>query len=853
MVGALWTGISGLAGQQTGLDNESNNIANVNTIGYKSSRISFADQMYQNKIGKGTQVLDAEKLFTQGNLKVTGVNYDVALSGDGFFTVSNTRASGTSESYYTRAGNFRMGDNGTLQDTAGNAVQGWAVSTEPTVVTSNPNTSVFTNDYSKLLASKIINNTASVETITAKATDYTQTAKSDNEAIFSGAGLKTKYGKVADVEELIKAYTTALQNLQNDPTASSANARAQVSYIDLPNYGTTDAVAQDGDEVYIYINGNKISQAYISGSAHDGLSAGEDGYIKTMKAFADKISETSGLKAYIAEDDIDGDGIMDYTPTTKSNHIKEGLLRIDSLVPGETFTISSTGMVHDGNDKPGVHGIFIEAESGSGLGAVESMRDALNKAITGKQEDVFTEVELGSGVEGSTYTYSLSIYDKALDTVVNIPNDGALPTPNITPLALSGGIDNMVSIINSNSSVNTYIKAENINGNLVIKTTNSNYDVEFNSDMRLITSGEQQTLSLSEVAPGGATGQVSFLGVAITGSTTGDDATTTVNKILADKEAIIAANPTLADIQGTGTDITLIYNSSAGDVVEPIAATSAGIDISAATEILAAVGESQTILVTGTADATAPIDFLGSTVAGSANGDTPTQTVTKIVADKAAIIAAWNTANPTREIKDITGVDDKLTIVYEATEGDVANILTATDGNVTFSESEDVIVDVKRSVDYSGREGTGAEFMEIKTKVDQTASKGSLQLRLDALNISDSAFGDFEVDETGLITMSQDGAKFAVGQIAIAKFITNRGLEPVGNNLYKSTLASGDPIYNLNNDKTAEIQSNTLELSTADLSESLVNLMVFQRAFEANAKSITTADTILNTLIQLKR
>ncbi|HIP55977.1 MAG TPA: hypothetical protein EYG97_03045, partial [Arcobacter sp.] len=64
---------------------------------------------------------------------------------------------------------------------------------------------------------------------------------------------------------------------------------------------------------------------------------------------------------------------------------------------------------------------------------------------------------------------------------------------------------------------------------------------------------------------------------------------------------------------------------------------------------------------------------------------------------------------------------------------------------------------------------------------------------------------------------------------------------------------SGDPIFNLNNDKTADIKANTLELSTADLSESLVNLMVFQRAFEANAKSITTADTILNTLIQLKR
>ena len=60
MIGALWTGISGLAAQQKALDNESHNIANVNTIGYKASRISFADQMYQDRIGKGAKILDAD-------------------------------------------------------------------------------------------------------------------------------------------------------------------------------------------------------------------------------------------------------------------------------------------------------------------------------------------------------------------------------------------------------------------------------------------------------------------------------------------------------------------------------------------------------------------------------------------------------------------------------------------------------------------------------------------------------------------------------------------------------------------------------------------------------------------------
>ena len=225
MIGALWTGISGLASQQKALDNESNNIANVNTIGYKASRISFADQMYQDRIGKGSTVLDAEKLYTQGGSKLTGVNYDMALYGDGFFSVVNKNTLGTAETFYTRAGNFRMGDNGTLQDSAGNEVQGWmmtAIDSQNDVTSTNPNVSVFNNDYTKLLGSKIIRHGTYVETVTAKATDYNLTAKSDSTTAFSGDGAKTKSAKISDIEEAIKDYTSWLQKLKDEPDALSS-------------------------------------------------------------------------------------------------------------------------------------------------------------------------------------------------------------------------------------------------------------------------------------------------------------------------------------------------------------------------------------------------------------------------------------------------------------------------------------------------------------------------------------------------------------------------------------------------------------------------------------------------------
>ncbi len=236
MIGALWTGISGLSSQQQALDNESNNIANVNTVGFKASRISFADQMYQDRIGKGSKILDAEKLYTQGNLKLTGVNYDMALSGDGFFTVANKSTIGTSENFYTRAGNFRMGDSGTLQDAAGNEVQGWmmtSIDSQNDVTSTNPNTSVFTDDYTKLLSSKIVRHGNYVETITAKSTDYSKTAKSDSTSVFSGDGAKTKSSKESDIEAAIKDYTFWLQKLKDEPDASSATSIAQTSQINF--------------------------------------------------------------------------------------------------------------------------------------------------------------------------------------------------------------------------------------------------------------------------------------------------------------------------------------------------------------------------------------------------------------------------------------------------------------------------------------------------------------------------------------------------------------------------------------------------------------------------------------------
>ena len=206
-------------------------------------------------------------------------------------------------------------------------------------------------------------------------------------------------------------------------------------------------------------------------------------------------------------------------------------------------------------------------------------------------------------------------------------------------------------------------------------------------------------------------------------------------------------------------------------------------------------------------------------------------------------VTAINTDANMSEYVTAYNFNGNLVIETKSTNPGGTYVMSLAQGGTTYNKDATLSIN----------SGADAEFIEMSNILNQTSARGTLQLRLDNLGISDSAFGEFNVDSTGLITMKQDGATFAVGQVSIAMFNNERGLNSEGNNLFSKTTESGSPIYNTNNDKAAAVAGKTLELSTADLSESLVNLMVFQRAFEANSKSITTSDTILNTLIQLKR
>ncbi|MED3624028.1 flagellar hook-basal body complex protein [Neobacillus thermocopriae] len=146
MLKSLYSGVSGMKGFQTKLDVIGNNVANVNTVGFKKSRVMFQDILNQNisgattptaqtgginpmQIGLGTKIASIDTLHTPGSPMTTNVGTDLAIDGDAYFVVSSSSGTGGYDlenmpTYLTKAGNFTRDANGYLVNANGYYVTG---------------------------------------------------------------------------------------------------------------------------------------------------------------------------------------------------------------------------------------------------------------------------------------------------------------------------------------------------------------------------------------------------------------------------------------------------------------------------------------------------------------------------------------------------------------------------------------------------------------------------------------------------------------------------------------------------------------------------------------------------------
>lgn len=185
-------------------------------------------------------------------------------------------------------------------------------------------------------------------------------------------------------------------------------------------------------------------------------------------------------------------------------------------------------------------------------------------------------------------------------------------------------------------------------------------------------------------------------------------------------------------------------------------------------------------------------------------------------------------------------------------------------GNISSQEGE-IVLQTSFTVPNANADENGNPYRQsfninlgtigsMKNTITQSASKSTTK----AYSQDGYTLGyldNFKIDSTGTVTgVYSNGTNRVLGQIALATFANDRGLEKAGNNTYAETNNSGQA--NIGESGVAgkgSLLAGALEMSNVDLSEQMTDMIVTQRGFQSNAKTIQTADTLLETVLSLKR
>ena len=164
------------------------------------------------------------------------------------------------------------------------------------------------------------------------------------------------------------------------------------------------------------------------------------------------------------------------------------------------------------------------------------------------------------------------------------------------------------------------------------------------------------------------------------------------------------------------------------------------------------------------------------------------------------------------------------------------------------------MVDSARDALKNAVENADGKFLQITNVLEYgnlgVIGENDINVRLDELGISDKSTADISISDDGFVFVKSQGHSYLVGRLSTAGFRNEQGLEPMGGNLFQQSQYSGNPF---NSDTMNIIRGGALERANIDYGSTLTQIMVYQKAFEASSKSITTSDEFLQTAIQMKK
>jgi len=936
---SLWAGVTGLQAHQIAMDVEGNNIANVNTSGFKYSRANFSDLLSQTakiatapqgelggknamQIGLGTQVSTVTKIFKQGSLETTDKTTDLAIQGDGFFVVS---PDGGTTYKYTRNGDFTFDAKGNFVDTNGYIAQGWVRdeatntidSTSPIGnITIPPGLTTPANatSYVSLKATLDSGDTVGTHKSTIYSLDsyngwvdkngngLEETGEVHNE---NDKGLnafnndKQLYERGQDFGVLFDANGKAL-SLTNGQGAWVSYAEAKTSKVQV------QADATDLTSLSMTINGVTIATTTpISTTTYSTVSDKNNAVASAIVALINAKTSSTGVIASISG----GNNIVLSNDNSKGTTASTKNIKVDV---DPTATSASTGFkdvevitayqyTYSNSPTVALHTYDSNART---FTTTEDLREAMQKdarlyvdytgdGVRDKNDGVTVTVNKtgqfeianptgdafnaddGDFTDSTSTTYTKTTLELNTDLTtggISFPattvfNDNIYPSSDVTVTATAPvagtftygptGANGLFIPANTATSATVTIPQGSAVGTPTATTPAALTAALVLSDVA-IRAGT--TINAPITLPATYAGTLTIGGTTYTGGNTipaGATILATEGTIIIPKGSTVAAggNTQIMVSSGTPTVFKIGTDTKAVDdhdlYLTITGLTNTGNNVAANTSFVSTINALQGTLTSGTSVRTSQSVYAASHASSTDIYDS--------LGSKHTVRMEFTKTGYTS-----TGGTEWSVLISVPEPGDInlgnypANIVT---GSISFNSDGSLATYSPRNLSYTANNGsTPNQNIELKfgtlgqfdgiTSFDKDSNTGG---------ISQDGYegGDLKglsVDETGTVIGSfTNGRSFALAQVAMATFSNNQGLESDGGNCFIQTSNSGDPIVGqASTGGKGSIQSSSLEMSNVDLSRSLTQLIVIQRGYQANSKTITTADEMLNTLLQLK-
>lgn len=853
---SLWSGVSGLQAHQVAMDVEGNNISNVNTTGFKYSRADFGTMFSQTvkiataptdgrggsnplQIGLGVSVSSTTRIHSQGSVQTTDKNTDVAINGDGFFMVSDD---GGLTNYLTRSGDFKLDAYGNFVNNAGFVVQGWNINWDTqSIDSSRTPQNIFIDPGMHIPAAK-----STEVAIKANLNSGLNigTASRPIYGLDSIHGFNKKTGETKDENDTgtTQFYTTsknAVEVTEKGVDAGSLfNANGQglnlrdgqgiwVSYADAkystnqlgvnafdPNLHQTQTAAFWGNgnqktRLDIVINGVVIQNDTI-GSIDEAIA-----YINTFTAPTDARQGT-GVRAVKNADGSGIDFVNDNADGTTDNMKNINLVVNANNTAGEAWTATWNAATNTFNQYT-----QIQQNNASLWTATGGQAGTQNNLTGGRSAQIIT---------AHKYIYSSS--PQTLPPMYN-PDGGFnyIPGTNAQPPAWNGtdaatiGSQNYYNAVMNGSLLNTNIRTFHTTEDLrELLQRDARYGVDYDG------SGKFAAADVNE-------------NVKVVVNSSGAFSLTNVNKT--------SNSPTLTAPGGQGPlnfgphnmnfNITA-YTDERGTVSTNDAFTKIFKGLDGSFPAGNQVKQSELLKLSAFSAGLEIYDSLGSK-----------HTL------EVQFVKQSTTQDGGNEWQMIIRVPEPAEI---NTTGEGPNNIIV--GTARFNNDGSLSNYNPRTINFSPNNGA-APNQQIKLSFGTSGSNDGLVSSNSASTLTGQATDGYtsgnlkpdaiRVDDKGnILGEFTNGKTFAVAKIAMASVANNSGLEEIGGNLFKVTANSGNIVVGeAGTGGRGEMKTSALEMSNVDLSRSLTELIIIQRGYQANSKTISTSDQMLQTLIQLKQ